>query len=121
MGPEEKDIDKCIQDMKGVFNLTDEEDISDNLGIKVTKLTNSCISLTQSQLIDIIIAALNFARNTKAKDIMAVSASILQLDLDGEQFEGHWDFQSVVGKLNFLRNQHEQILPMPSINAPPFQ
>ena len=45
MGPEKQDIDTCIQDMKGIFDLTDKGDILDYLGIKVTKLANSCISL----------------------------------------------------------------------------
>ena len=96
LGPEENKINECIQDRKGIFNLTDEGDISDYLGIKDTKHTNGHISLTQPHLIDTIITDLNFAKNTKAKDIPAVSASILQRDLDGEPFEEHWDFCSIV-------------------------
>ena len=38
MAPSKKEIDLAIKDMKKIFNLTDEGDISDYLGIKVTKL-----------------------------------------------------------------------------------
>ena len=89
LGPEEKETNECIQDTKGIFNLTDEGDISDYLGIKVTKFTNGQISLTQPHLIDTIITDLTFAKNTKAKDVPAESASILQKDLDVEPFKEH--------------------------------
>ena len=36
MGPGKEEIDKCISDMGSIFNLQDEGDISDYLGIKVT-------------------------------------------------------------------------------------
>ena len=107
--------------MKGIFNLTDEGDISDYLGIKDTKLTNGHISLTQPHLINTIFSDLNFAKNTKAKDIPTVSASILLRDLEGEPFEEHWDFRSIVGKLNFSESPLNQTLPMQFINAPAFQ
>ena len=102
MAPSKKEIDQAIKDMKKIFNLTDEGDISDYLGIKVTKLPNGSISLTQPHLIDIILSDLNFAANTKSKEIPAVSSAILQRDIDGDPFEEHWDFRSIIGKLNFL-------------------
>ena len=102
MGPSKGEIDICIKDMELIFKLTDEGNISDYLGIKVTKLPDGRISLTQPHLIDIIIADLNFADNTKAKEIPAISSHILQRDLDGDPFEEHWDFRSIIGKLNFL-------------------
>ena len=102
MGPYKGEIDRCIKDMGSIFNLTDEGDISDYLGIKVTKFSDGRISPTQPHLLDIIIADLNFASNTKAKEIPAISSQILQRDLDGDIFQEHWDFRSIIGKLNFL-------------------
>ncbi len=46
LSPDAKDIDRCIVDMKRIFNLTDEGEISDYLGIKVTTQVNGRISLT---------------------------------------------------------------------------
>ena len=102
MGPYKGEIDRCIKDMGSIFNLTDEGDISDYLGIKVTKFSDGRISPTQPHLLDIIIADLNFASNTKAKEIPAILSQILQRDLDGSIFQEHWDFRSIIGKLNFL-------------------
>ena len=92
MGPSKGEIDRCIKDMGSIFNLTDEGDISNYLGIKVTKFPDGCISLTQPHLIDIIIADLNFASNTRAKEIPAILSQILQRDLEGNIFQEHWDF-----------------------------
>ena len=52
MGPSKEEIDKCILDMGGIFNLQDEGDISDYLGIKVTHLPNGKITLAQPHLIE---------------------------------------------------------------------
>ena len=64
MGPDSSAIDKCIKDMKGFFAMQDEGDISDYLGIKVSKLPNGTIKLAQLQLINSILHDLNYAENT---------------------------------------------------------
>jgi hypothetical protein len=91
----------CIKDMGSISKLTDEGNESDYLGIKVTKFPDRHISLTQSYLNNIIIADLNFAFNTTSKEIPAISSHILQIDMDSNLFEAHWDFKSIIGKLNF--------------------
>jgi hypothetical protein len=102
MGPDASAIDKCIEDMKTFFTMQDEGDISDYLGIKVSKLPNGTIKLAQPQLIDSILHNLNYAENTKSKPTPAPSSVILQRDLDGAAFDEHWDYRSAIGKLNFL-------------------
>jgi hypothetical protein len=102
LSPDAKEIDRCIVDMKKIFNLTDEGEISDYLGIKVTTQVDGRISLTQPHLIDSVIADLDFKDNTKSKEVPALSSSILQRDLDGAPFKEHWDYRSVIGKLNFI-------------------
>jgi hypothetical protein len=101
-GPSASDIDAYILEMKSVFDLTDEGELSDYLGIKIQRLPDGRITLTQPHLIASIINDLKFVKNTKAKDIPALSSAILQRDLDGEEFDEHWDYRSVIGKLNFL-------------------
>ena len=102
MGPDSSAIDKCIEDMKTFFTMQDEGDILDYLGIKVTKLPNGTIKLVQPQLINLILQDLNYAENTKSEPTPAPSSVILQQDLDGAKFDEHWDYQLVIGKLNFL-------------------
>jgi hypothetical protein len=58
--------------------------------------------LTQPHLIQQILDDLGMKPNTKTKDKAAPSSTILRHDLNGEPFDGDWDYRSVIGKLNFL-------------------
>jgi hypothetical protein len=102
VGPCSKEIDSIIAALQKTFNLTDEGDLSDYLGIKVSFLPGGKISLTQPHLIATIIEDMKFTNTTKPKLLPACSSSIIQRDLDGEAFDEHWDYRSVIGKLNFL-------------------
>ena len=102
ISPKDMLIDKSLHDLCKSFNLTDEGNIADYLGIKVVKLSKEVISLTQPHLIASILKDINFAGNTKSKNIPAASTRLLQQDADGEAFNEHWDYRSVIGKLNFL-------------------
>jgi hypothetical protein len=103
IGPCSKEIDKIIKSLQRTcFNLTDKGDLSDYLGIKVTQLPDNKISLTQPHLINDIISDMKFAANTKPKALPACSSIIIQRDLDGPEFDEHWDYRSIIGKLNFL-------------------
>jgi hypothetical protein len=89
--------------MRASFNLTDEGNISDYLGIKVTLSADSnSISLTQPHLIAAIASDIGFTNTTKSKGVPASSTIILQRDIDGEDFAEHWSYRSIIGKLNFL-------------------
>ena len=89
--------------MQASFNLMDEGDISDYLGIKVTlSVDSNSISLTQPHLIAAIASEIGFMNTTKSKGVPASSTVILQRDLDGEDFAEHWSYRSIIGKLIFL-------------------
>jgi hypothetical protein len=90
------------------------------LGIKETKLIDGHISVAQSHLTDAIIADLKFAKNTKAK-IPAVSALFCSKILMGKHSRSTGNSAGLLGNLIFLRNQLNQTLPMPFINAPASQ
>ena len=102
LSPHSKSIDASLQALWANFNLTEEGDIADYLGLQVTRLTTGTLSLTQPQLIASILKDLNFAKNTKAKNTPAASTHLLQRDPEGEHFDEHWDYRSVIGKMNFL-------------------
>ena len=80
LSPHSKSIDASLQALWARFNLTEEEDIADYLGLQVTRLTTGTLSLTQPQLIASILKDLNFAKNTKAKNTPAASTHLLQCD-----------------------------------------
>ena len=101
-GPDEKEIEKCMKDLSEQFDITDEGDIDEYLGVKVTKLPDGTITLTQPHLIDSIIADLGFKENTKGKATPAPSTASINRDLDGPPHAESWEYRSVIGKLNFL-------------------
>jgi hypothetical protein len=108
MSPDNQDIDDVIELLKKSiggarpFDVTDEGDISDYLGVKVTHLDDGTMTLTQPHLIDQIISDLGLKANTKTKDLPALSSRILNKDIDGQPFKEDWSYRSIVGKLNFL-------------------
>ena len=96
-------INECIELMRAIFNLTDEGDISDYLGIQVSRSEDAAtISLTQPHLIASIANDIGFTNKTKSKGVPASPTVILQRDLTGEDFAEHWSYRSIIGKLNFL-------------------
>ena len=101
-GPDKADIDKCMSDLSSKFEITDEGDIDEYLGVKVTRLDDGRITLTQPHLIVSIIQDLGFKENTKGKDTPAPSTANLNRDASGEDHNEQWDYRSVIGKLNFL-------------------
>jgi Reverse transcriptase (RNA-dependent DNA polymerase) len=72
-----KSINASLQALQARFNLTEEGDIADYLGLQVTRLSTGTLSLMQPQLIASILKDLNFAKNTKAKNTPAASTHLL--------------------------------------------
>jgi hypothetical protein len=101
-GPDQEQIEKCLYELGKRFEITDEGDIDEYLGVKVTRLPNGQITLTQPHLIDSIIADMGFKENTKSKPTPAPSTASLDRDTAGTPHSESWDFRSVIGKLNFL-------------------
>ena len=97
------EVDRFIQDLRYAnFKVTDERDISDNLGIKVTKRTHGCFELTQPNLIQQILDDLGFTETTVGKPSPAPSTKLLSRDLEGPPFDKNWDYCVIIGKMNFL-------------------
>ena len=102
LSPFNSEIVKTLLHLWQHFKLTEEREIADYFGLKVQRLPNGNISLSQPHLIAGILKDINFLANTKLKSTPAASAKLLLQDLDGEPFNEHWDYQSVIGNLNFL-------------------
>ena len=107
-GPTQKDIDEAYQLLSKPFGdypalrMTDEGDISDYLGVKVEKLKNGCIKLSQPHLIQQILSDLGFNERTGTKKTPASVSNKVTRDLLGAPFKEEWHYRSVIGKLNFL-------------------
>jgi hypothetical protein len=101
-GPDKEEIDQCMRELGKRFEITDERDIDEYLGVKVTRMPDGTISLTQPHLIDSIIADLGFKENTKGKETPAPSTASFNRDLGGLAHDESWEYRSVIGKLNFL-------------------
>ena len=103
-GPVKAEIDQIIADMKGVnLEVTFDGDISDFLGVKITKLPDSTIELTQPHLIESILRDLRLdIGQATPKDTPASVTKTFRGYPDSDAFDRHFDYRSVVGKLNQL-------------------
>jgi hypothetical protein len=75
--PEKKEIDKAIREMKALFDIDDQGDITDYLGVNVEHLPNGDIKLSQPQLINQIIEELKLSKHIAGRQTPAASTKIL--------------------------------------------
>jgi hypothetical protein len=104
MGPDSSELDQIIEHMKSTgLDLTVEGDISDFLGVKIDYKEDGTIHLTQPHLIDSILKELHLARpDTKSKSTPAAASKMLSRHPDSADFDNHFHYRKVIGKLNYL-------------------
>lgn len=94
-------IDTLIRSLNESYLLEDQGSVSDYLGIRITKdPTTKQITMTQPGLIDSILQDLNLIPGSHTKDTPAMG--ILHPDRNGHPRQDTWNYQSVIGKLNYL-------------------
>ena len=103
-GPDPGELDTIIQLMQGTgLNLTVEGDICDFLGVNIKKKNNGTIHLTQPHLITQILKDLRLDQDNVAKKTTPAPISkVLGRHSNSPEFDGHFDYRSIVGKLNYL-------------------
>jgi Reverse transcriptase (RNA-dependent DNA polymerase) len=103
-GPSEKEIEQAIEDIKRVgLNITVEGDLQDFLGINIERKSDGTIHLTQPHLIDQVLEDLRLAgEETSTKSTPAASSKLLSNHDTSEDFDNHFHYRSVIGKLNYL-------------------
>jgi hypothetical protein len=101
-GPNSKDIDDIIVSLKEGSVITDEGEIDDYLGVKITQPTKDTIKLRQPYLIQQILDEVGMLPQSKTKDKADPSSTNLCRDLDGSPFQEKRDYCPIIGKLNFL-------------------
>ena len=102
-GPDEAELDATIAEIQAAgLGITDEGDIADFLGVHIER-KNGEFHLTQPKLIDSILEDLNLeGDNVHIKDTPMASSRLLSRHLDSPEFDRHFNYRRVVGKLNFL-------------------
>jgi len=93
-----------MQLLHSQFSIEDEGEISDYLGVKVTKNQDGTITLSQPHLVKSILSDLHLLDNKQAtsRTLPALTTKILHPDTQGTPFDNSFHYRSVIGKLNFL-------------------
>jgi hypothetical protein len=105
--PDNSQIDKTMTDLQSKFEVQDEGDLSDYLGVKIQKHPDGSIEFTQLQLFDSILEDLKLIghsgeRSAKVLDTPSKHDGKLNQDEGGKVFDYSWDYHSVIGKMNYL-------------------
>ena len=102
MCPTSKPIDDFLHDMqKGGFSLTDQGDVNEYLGLKVTKSKDGkTMDLTQPHLIDKIISSAGL--NAMSKTHQTPAVVILTKSASSKPTTESLDYRSVIGQMNYL-------------------
>jgi hypothetical protein len=102
-GPDEKQIDETIKDIGSVFAITNQEQVSDFLGVNIARNEDDgSFVLTQQLLIKSIINDLGLKDDSNGRCLPALSSTILRAHKESEQHNEKWHYRSVIGKLNYL-------------------
>jgi hypothetical protein len=105
--PKEDNIKKAFEDIKSQgFDMTDEGNLKDYLGVDVDRRDNGTIHLSQPKLMTRILSTIGFktlGKNpTKPKDNPALIGNTLLRSLDQPKHDKPWSYPSIIGMLNFL-------------------
>ena len=104
-GPDKAELLDIIQQMKDAnLDLTVEGDLSDFLGVNIDKQSDGTLLLTQSRLIESILADLGLGGSdtTSIKSTPMASSKLLSRHTESEPFDNHFHYRRAIGKLNFL-------------------
>jgi hypothetical protein len=105
--PEAGLIDEAIKDLSdpdkanATFEIEDQGNIADYLGINFEKVINNKIKLTQPHLIDQIIKEVGL-KPTDKRSVPAAPSKILRRDEAAPAFTCPFHYRKVIGKLNYL-------------------
>ena len=100
--PNSMAINHEITSLKQSFDLTDEGDLQDYLGTRLTKHPDGRIKLQQKKTIDNCLELLGMgptSKNVKTHDTLAESSKILHADENGANRKHTWNYRAVVGCL----------------------
>ena len=102
-GSDKQAINRTIEQIKeSGLDITIEGDIKDFLGINITR-QNDQYHLSQPQLIQSILRDLSLTQaNVKPKETPMASSRILHRHSQSPNFDGSFNYRSIIGRLNYL-------------------
>ena len=101
-GPTYEDRADLIEATKDNIDIKDQGDIADYNGVNMQQCKDVSMELTQPQLIQSIFDDLHLNSESKQSSTLSLSTVLLHAVLDDEDHDGHFDYRSVIGKLNYL-------------------
>jgi hypothetical protein len=103
MGPNAAELDDLVKQMSKRFEIQEEENLGDFLGIQIARESDGNLNLTQPQLIESILQDLGLGKqNVKGRTTPALKTVLIHKDPDGEPFDNSFHYRSVIGKFNYL-------------------
>ena len=108
LSPKKKGIDKAIKDLgnkskaKNKYNIDDQGDITDYLGINFDMQSDGSLKLWQPHLIDQILDEVGITDDDKPKPTPTASTKILRRDKDDPKVKCPFNYRRAIGKLNYL-------------------
>jgi histone deacetylase 1/2 len=103
MGPDEAELKFLTEEMGKKFNIQEEGDLCDYLGIQIKKEQDGGLTLTQPQLIESILKDMKLEKeNVKGRKTPAMKTKVIHKDEDGDDFDNRFHYRSIIGKLNYL-------------------
>jgi len=103
-GPDKEELQQVIANIKEAgLDVTEEGDIEDFLGVNIDWVDDETFHLSQPHLIEQILRDLNLGgENVQAKEAPSPMSQALGAHKLSPAFDGHFHYQSVLGKLNYL-------------------
>ena len=104
IGPSDDELDKTIAAMQSTgLKLTVEGKLDDFIGVNIEKRSDGTFHLSQHRLIEQILNDMRLSStNVNAKQTPAMVSKNLRRNTHSDDFDGHFDYRSIIGKLNFL-------------------
>jgi histone deacetylase 1/2 len=105
LSPYESAINKVIASLQQEFTLTDEGDLKDYLGVRISKHADGSVEMIQPRMIERALQIVGLPLNEKSKvhDTPAEVRPILGNDPNGSPRKETWNYRAVIGVLNYLQ------------------
>ena len=106
-GPDSKEIDKLItslgvakEEQRHTFELRDEGEVGDFLGIRIEKGANNSFVLTQSGLINKVLKEASMTDCNSSPT--PANTTPLHIDKNGDELNESWEYPTIIGMLMYL-------------------
>jgi len=99
LDPDEEELKFLINKMSKCFDIQEDGDLCDYLGIQVKRHMDGSMTLTQPQLIDSILKDMHLDKdNSTGRRLPALSSVLIHKDNNGKDFAGNFHYHSIIGK-----------------------